>query len=153
MYLVSACLAGINCRYDGKNSKNEIVSQLVNQGKAIPVCPELLGGLQIPRICCEIITDEKGERKVLSKDGQDLTKEFMQGAEKTLKIAQIVGIKRAVLKAKSPSCGCGVIYDGSFKGQLKKGNGLTTQLLIKNGISVFTENDVKELTTLIKSEG
>lgn len=141
MYLISACLAGINCRYDGKNSENEVISELVKQGKAVLVCPEQLAGLPTPRTCCEIVTLNENQIKVMSKDGKDLTKEFMVGAEETLVIALQNGIKKAILKAKSPSCGCGQIYDGSFSGKLIKGNGLTADLLLKNGIEVITEGD------------
>lgn len=142
MYLVSSCLAGINCRYDGKNSRNEAVVEMVKQGKAIPLCPEQLAGLDTPRSCCEIVIDDMGNKKVINKNNQDLTKEFIEGTEKTLKIAKIMGIKKAILKAKSPSCGCGLIYDGSFSGKLIRGNGLTAEALIKNGIEVMTENEI-----------
>ncbi|MDP4143402.1 MAG: DUF523 domain-containing protein [Bacillota bacterium] len=142
MYIVSACLAGINCRYDAKNSENQFIVDLIKQGKAIPVCPEQLGGLDTPRISCEIVTDEKGNKKVISKQGKDCTKEFTEGAEKTLQIAKIVGAKKAILKAKSPSCGCDLIYDGTFSGKLIEGNGLTAQLLLDNGIEVITEKDI-----------
>lgn len=141
MYLISACLAGINCRYDGKNSENEVISELVKQGKAVLVCPEQLAGLPTPRTCCEIVTLNENQKKVMSKDGKDLTKEFMAGAEETLVIALQNGIKKAIFKAKSPSCGCGQIYDGSFSGKLIEGNGLTADLLLKNGIEVITEGD------------
>ncbi|AGK95556.1 DUF523 domain-containing protein [Clostridium pasteurianum] len=144
MYLVSACLVGINCRYDGKNSENKIVAELVKQGKAIPVCPEQLGGLPTPRASCEIVMDEKGNIKILTKEEKDCTNEFAKGAEETLKIAKSNGIKKAILKSKSPSCGCGFIYDGTFSGNLIEGKGLTAELLIKNGIEVFTENDLEK---------
>ena len=140
MYLVSSCLAGINCRYDGKNSENKDIVELVKQGQAIPVCPEVFGKLPIPRPCCEIVVDNNCN-KVVSKDGKDLTKEYSDGAEKTLTIAKTLGIKKAILKAKSPSCGCGYIYDGTFSGNLIEGNGLTAELLLKNGFEVHTEND------------
>lgn len=142
MYLVSACLVGINCRYDAKNSKNDWITELVNQGKAIPVCPEQLAGLPTPRNCCEICSYDDGDRKVISNDGRDLTQEFILGAEKTLEIAKNNNIKSAILKSKSPSCGCGLIYDGTFTGQLIEGNGLTTELLLQNGIKVITEKDL-----------
>lgn len=145
MYLVSACLAGINCRYDGENSENKIIVDLVKQGKAIPVCPEQLGGLPTPRVSCEIVIDDTGKRKVFSKLKQDFTKQFTKGAEETLRISKAMGVKKAILKAKSPSCGCGFIYDGTFSGKLIKGNGLTAELLIKNGIEVYTENDLKKI--------
>ncbi len=141
MYIVSACLSGVNCRYDGKNSANEKIVDLVNKGRAIIVCPEILGGLPIPRIPCEILQDSAGNRQVINKDGKVLTKEFQIGAEKTLEIAKINGINKAILKSTSPSCGCGIIHDGTFSGGLKKGNGLTSELLIKNGIKVYTENN------------
>ncbi|HWT74531.1 MAG TPA: DUF523 domain-containing protein [Mobilitalea sp.] len=141
MYLVSACLTGYNCRYDGKNSENNKITELVRQGKAIAVCPEQLGGLPTPRACCEIIANNDGTEKVMTKDGLDLIIEFMDGALKTLEIAKAKGIKRAIFKSKSPSCGCGQIYDGTFSGVLIEGNGLAAELLIKNGIEVLTEKD------------
>ena len=145
MYLVSSCLAGVNCRYDGKSNENKVVQELVKQGKAIAVCPEQLSGLPVPRPCCEIINNNNGSIKVVNEYGKDLTDAFIRGAEKTLEIAGIIGAEKAVLKSKSPSCGCGFIYDGTFSGKLKEGNGLTAELLIKNGIEVYTENDVAKL--------
>ncbi|WP_097026861.1 DUF523 domain-containing protein [Clostridium peptidivorans] len=143
MYLVSSCLAGVNCRYNGGNSENKVMLKLVKEGKAIAVCPEQLGGLPTPRVPCEIIIDKNGNKKIVNREGKDLTKEFMEGAEKTLAIAKDKGIKRAILKSKSPSCGCGLVYDGTFSGTLVKGNGLTAELLIKNGFEVYTENDLE----------
>lgn len=145
MYLVSSCLAGVNCRYDGRNNENKIIVELIKQGQAISICPEQLGGLSIPRQSCEVIIDEMQNKKILSKGEQDFTKEFIEGAKKTLEIAKVIGIKKAILKSKSPSCGCGFIYDGTFLGKLIKGNGLTAELLIKNGIEVYTENDLEKL--------
>jgi len=142
IYLVSACLAGENCRYDGRNCRNEAVAELVRQGKAIPVCPELLGGLPIPRTPSEIVRSEDGSIKVVSRDGEDRTKEFYVGAEKTLAIAKAYGIKKAILKSKSPSCGCGQVYDGTFSGKLTEGYGITARLLKDNHIEVCTENDL-----------
>ena len=142
MYLVSSCLAGINCRYNGGNSEHRTIVKLVNQGKAIPVCPEQLAGLSTPRTSCEIVVCENGGIKVISEDGQDFTKQFSEGAEKALAIAKSIGIKKAILKSKSPSCGCGLIYDGTFSGKLIEGNGLTAELLIKNDIEVYTENNL-----------
>lgn len=145
MYLISACLAGVNCRYDGKNSLNEVVTELVKQGKAVLVCPEQFAGLPTPRICCEINTTNKDEKKVIGRDGKDYTKEFLEGSEKTLEIAKLNNIHKAILKAKSPSCGCGLIYDGTFSGKLIAGDGLAAELLIKNGIEVITENELNLL--------
>lgn len=141
MYLVSACLAGINCRYDGSNSGNKAIQDLVKEGKAIAVCPEMIAGLQTPRACCEIIIDKKGKKRIVSKDRQDFTNEFLDGAKKTLEIAKIIGVQKSILQSRSPSCGYGQIYDGTFCGKLKEGNGLTAELLAKNGIEVFNEND------------
>ena len=114
----------------------------MRQGKAIPVCPELLGGLPIPRTPSEIVRSEDGSIKVVSRDGEDRTKEFYVGAEKTLAIAKAYGIKKAILKSKSPSCGCGQVYDGTFSGKLTEGYGITARLLKDNHIEVCTENDL-----------
>jgi uncharacterized protein YbbK (DUF523 family) len=141
IYLVSACLAGENCRYDGKNSRIEAIAELVRQGRAIPVCPEQMGGLSTPRSPCEIVRSGDGGIKVMSRDGRDCTREFRIGAEKTLAIAKAHGIKKAILKSKSPSCGCGQVYDGTFSGKLTEGHGITARLLMDHQIEVFTEND------------
>ena len=145
MYLVSSCLVGVNCRYNGTNKENKFIVDLVKTGKAIAVCPELLAGLPTPRPSCEIIIDERGNRKVISRDNRDFTKKFALGAEKTLRIAKVIGIKKAILMPKSPSCGCGLIYNGAFSGKLIKGNGFTADLLLKNGIEVYTENDLDKM--------
>lgn len=137
MVLVSACLAGVPCRYDGNSKGVPQVIELVNRGEAIPVCPEQLGGLTTPRVSCEICG-----HKVMNKEGRDCTAEFELGAERTLAIAKALGITKAILKANSPSCGCGKIYDGTFSGVLINGNGRTAELLIKNGIKVYTEEDL-----------
>ncbi len=141
MYIISACLAGINCRYDGKNSGIVELEKLVKDGKAIALCPEVLGGLSIPRVSCEIILDDKGQKRVKTKDGNDVTDRFIDGAQKTLDIARILGTKVAILKSKSPSCGIGQVYDGTFSGNLIEGNGFTAELLIKNGVEVYSENN------------
>lgn len=141
MYIVSSCLAGINCRYNGKSYENEYIVNLVNKGKAIPLCPEVLGGLSTPRPPSEIIIDENGKKKVVTNEGIDITKEFLLGGEKFLKVAKALGINKAILKSKSPSCGHNCIYDGSFSGNLIKGNGITCDLLLENGIKVYSEND------------
>lgn len=143
MYLVSSCLAGINCRYDGKNNLNKKVADLVKAGKAIPVCPEVLGGLPTPRDPSEIIVDEEGNKRVVTAKGKDLTAEFKLGAEKTLQIAKILEAKKAILQQRSPSCGSGKIYDGTFSGNLISGRGLTAELLIAEGIEVLTEADLE----------
>ncbi len=144
MYIVSACLAGIKCRYDGKSSENEFVMNLIKEGKAIAVCPELLGGLKTPRPACEVTIDTDGNRKVVTKDGRDYSKEFQDGARKTLELAKNKDITKAILKSKSPSCGCGLIHDGSFTGTMIEGNGLTADLLLKSGLKVFTDKQIDE---------
>ena len=138
--IVSACLAGVNCRYNGTNGKIDAVWKMVLSGKALPICPEILGGLEIPRLPCEIIT-KNAEQLVINQQGKDMTRFFHLGAEKTLDITKIVGATTAILKSRSPSCGFGKIYDGAFSWELVDGNGLTAALLIKNGIRVLTEEN------------
>ena len=145
MYLVSSCLAGVNCRYNGSKTENKAIVDLVKQGQAILVCPEQLVGLPTPRTWCEIVISENGQKKVISQNGQDFTKEFIEGAEKTLEIAKVIGITKDILQSKSPSCGYGMIYDGTFLGKLIKGKGLIAELLIKNEIEVYTENELDKL--------
>ena len=113
MLIVSACLAGFPCRYDGKKAINTAVQQLVKEGKAIPVCPEQLGGLPTPRLPAEMKAG-----KVINSDGNDVTEAFEKGAAVVLEIAKQYGCTDALLKARSPSCGKGRIYDGSFSGIL-----------------------------------
>ena len=132
MKLVSACLCGLNCRYNGTSVLNEEVMEMVRRGEAIPVCPELLGGLGTPRKPCE--GPIKG--RVLSKSGKDFTAEFTRGAEEVLKLARAVGADEFIGKARSPSCGAGLIFDGTFSSTLVKGDGVTTKLLRENGLRV-----------------
>ncbi|TAJ14134.1 DUF523 domain-containing protein [Marinilabiliaceae bacterium JC017] len=143
LILVSACLAGVNCRYNGGNSKIEEIAQLVNSGKAIPVCPEVLGGLETPRACSEIILDQEG-LKVMSNQGEDLTHAFKEGARKTLEVVKALDINTAILQSRSPSCGFGKIYDGTFTGKMKKGNGFTAELLSQHGIEIYTDENFGE---------
>jgi uncharacterized protein YbbK (DUF523 family) len=137
MKLCSACLLGINCRYDGKIIPNDEVIKLAKKEILIPVCPEQLGGLSTPREPAE----QKGE-KVITISGVDVTGHFVKGAEQVLTLAQIYGIKEAILKQESPSCGCGRIYNGTFSNRLIQGDGVTTILLKKNKIKVITEEDL-----------
>lgn len=136
MILVSACLVGINCKYSGGNNYNEKVFELVKQGKAIPVCPEQLGGLMTPRNPAEI-----KDGKVITSDNIDVTAEYKKGAEEVLNFAKKVGATKAILQARSPSCGCGKIYNGNFDKTLIDGNGITADLLIKNGIEVISSEE------------
>ena len=133
MIIVSACLAGYRCRYDGKTVPDDAIVDLVRTGNAIPVCPEMLGGLPCPRVPSERTAD--GER-VVTKEGTDVTEAFRRGADETLRLAQLYGCTRAILKARSPSCGKGTVYDGTFSGTLREGDGVTAELLMKHGITV-----------------
>jgi uncharacterized protein YbbK (DUF523 family) len=135
--LCSACLLGVNCRYDGKNKLNKKIIKLAKKKILIPVCPEQLGGLPTPREPAE----QKG-KKIITKSGKDVTKYFKRGAKEVLKIAKLFKIKKAILKQKSPSCGCGKIYDGTFSGKIIKGDGVLTLLLKKNGIEVMSEENL-----------
>jgi len=137
MKIVSACLAGIKCRWDGKAKPCQKVIKLVEQGKAIPVCPEQLGGLTTPRIPQE----QKGD-KVFTKDGKDVTSQFKRGAEEAWKITKLAKCDEAILKTKSPSCGSGKIPDGTFSGKLINGDGVFTKILKKNNIKVLTEDGI-----------
>jgi len=144
MKIVSACLVGVNCRYDGKNSFNSKIFEMFRKGDIIPLCPEQLGGLPTPREVQEIVggTGEdvlRGKANVITASGRDVTKNFLRGAEETLRIAKSLGVKEAVLKSCSPSCGCGKIYDGTFSGKLKDGNGVTAALLKEHGIRIRNE--------------
>ncbi len=137
MIIVSACLAGYRVRYDGKTVPNEEIVSLMKRGEAIPVCPEMLGGLPCPRTPSERTPD--GGR-VIMRDGKDVTEAYRKGAEETLRMARLYGCTHAILKARSPSCGCGTIYDGTFSGTLKEGNGVTAELLLENGITVTVKD-------------
>ena len=141
MILVSSCLTGINCKYNGGNNYNEKVFNLVKEGKAIPVCAEQLGGLTTPRIASEV-KFVNGKRMVINKAGEDVTKQFEKGAQEILDLAKKLNITQAILKARSPSCGKGKIYNGEFDGQLTEGNGILADLLIENGIEVITEEEL-----------
>lgn len=135
--IVSKCLMGDNCRYAGDNCKNEKVLALAKDHTLIPVCPEQLGGLSTPRAPAERVGD-----RVIAKTGADVTEAYARGAAVSLEIAQREGATLAVLKAKSPSCGKGRIYDGTFTGAMIPGNGVTCDLFEQNGIRVMTENDL-----------
>ncbi|MTK11742.1 MAG: DUF523 domain-containing protein [Clostridiaceae bacterium] len=146
MIIVSACLCGINTKYNGGNNLDERVLKLLREGKAIPVCPEQLGGQSTPRAAHEICKGTgadilDGKTRILGPDGDDATEEFIRGGYEILKIAKECDAKVAVLKARSPSCGYGKIYDGTFTGSKIDGNGVTAELLKRNGIKVYTEED------------
>jgi len=129
--IVSACLAGINCRYDGNSEAREDIIEMVKKGEAIPVCPEQLGNLPTPRNSAEIKAD-----RVIDLNGNDLTLNYQRGAANALKVAQLTNCKRAILKSKSPMCGHKLIYDGQFAGKLVEGHGIFSSLLIENGFEI-----------------
>lgn len=150
--IVSACLAGVNCRWDGGSRPCEEIINLVRMGKALPICPEQLGGLPVPRSPAGVLngTGEdvlSGETIVTDKKGQNITKQFLKGSREVLKIAKKLGIKEAVLKRTSPCCGVGKVWRMSRKGnklsnKLVDGDGVLTALLKKNGITVKSEKDI-----------
>ena len=137
MILVSACLVGLNCKYNGKNNYNEKIFELVKTGKAIPICPETLGGLTTPRKPSEI-KYINGERRVINIDGVDVTEEYERGAKEVLELAKKLNVTKVILKDRSPACGKGKIYDGTFNGNLVNGNGILTDLLLENNIEVIS---------------
>ncbi|MGE4421714.1 MAG: DUF523 domain-containing protein [Pseudodesulfovibrio sp.] len=135
--LVSACLAGIHCRYNGEVEPFEPVVDLVRRGRAVPFCPEVFGGLPTPRNPCEI-----RDGRVVEADGTDRTAEYRRGAEEGLRLAGLMGCREAVLKARSPSCGSGEVFDGTFTSTRAAGDGLFARLLKAHGIVVRTEEDL-----------
>ncbi|MCX6789777.1 MAG: DUF523 domain-containing protein [Candidatus Gribaldobacteria bacterium] len=144
--LCSACLLGVKCRYDGQSKPNEKVLALSKKEILIPVCPEQLGGLPIPRVASETTASGEvvlaGQGKVVTKQGDDVTENFIKGAQEVLKLAKTLDIEEAILKQRSPSCGSCQIYDGSFSKTVVKGDGVTAALLKQNGIKVISEEDL-----------
>ena len=140
--LISACLLGVPCKYSGGSNAHPLLMEAARQGEIhfIPVCPECLGGLPIPRLPSE----KRGDR-VFSKSGEDLTEAFERGARSALHLARLFDCRCAILKERSPSCGAGEIYDGSFTGARVPGDGVTAQLLKANGIAVFGESEIETL--------
>lgn len=134
--IVSACLMGVHCRYNGKGEWDEGVCALMKQHQLIPVCPELFGGLETPREPAEISAG-----RVITCNGADVTGQYQRGAQEVLALAKRMGCRTAILKQRSPSCGKGRIYDGSFSGKLIDGDGVTAALLEAHGISVFGEGE------------
>lgn len=145
MKLVSACLLGINCAYTGKSNKCPQLIKKLKGKNIIPICPEQLGGLSTPRDRARIVGGDgknvlDGKAKVKTFNDKDVTKEYLKGGREILKIAKMIGAKEAILKAYSPSCGCGQIFTEDFLGK-KRGDGTTSALLKRNGIKVTTELD------------
>lgn len=146
MYLISACLCGINCKYNGLNNYNEICERLLKENKVIPICPEQLGGLSTPRMPCELqgTANEiiQGKNKVINKDGIDVTEMFLKGANEVLKISKMLNVNKVIFKEGSPSCGVNFVYDGTFSGKKISGMGITSQLLNNAEIEIYSENDL-----------
>lgn len=138
-YVVSACLAGEPCRYDGGCSPCPAVQRLIRAGQALPVCPETLGGLPTPRVPSEI----RGGC-VVAKDGTDVTDAFTRGAEEALRLAQENGCTAAILKARSPSCGSGEVYDGTFTGTRVSGEGVFARMAREAGFEIWNEETFTE---------
>lgn len=143
MVAVSWCLAGRACRYDGTSKTDTRAKHLADEG-AVCICPEVMGGLPVPREPAEIVDGDGydvlgGRAKVMTASGRDVTAEYLAGAEKALEICLKAGVTCAVLKANSPSCGSGCIYDGSFSGEKKQGDGVTAALLKSHGITVIAK--------------
>ncbi|AUY54148.1 DUF523 domain-containing protein [Streptomyces sp. CB01881] len=139
--LVSACLAGVPCRYDGRAKTSEAAVGLVEDGRAVVVCPEVAGGLATPRPAAEIVGGDgadvlDGRARVVDATGADCTEAFLDGARQALAAAEAAGARRALLMARSPSCGCGQVYDGSFDRTLRAGDGVTAALLRRAGVVV-----------------
>ncbi|HHY14360.1 MAG TPA: DUF523 domain-containing protein [Thermoanaerobacterales bacterium] len=144
MIIVSACLCGIDCKYNGLNNISRNIIDIAKREILIPVCPEQLGGLSTPRLPSEIIGGTGEDvldrlAKVVNQKGEDVTDNFIKGAQESLKIAKLFEVKFAILKSKSPSCGFENIYDGNFDGTLIKGSGVTASLLSRNGIKIYDE--------------
>lgn len=148
LLLISACLCGELCRYDGGTVLIPELSELCQSGLALAVCPELEGGLPTPRPPCE-----RHLGRVVTASGDDKTDFYMAGASKTLALAREHGIKVAVLKEKSPSCGTSLIYDGTFSRKLVPGRGVTAELLQNSGIAVFSDDNFTEALKLVCSLG
>ena len=156
--LVSACLMGERVRYDGKklHYNSSILKKWKDEGCVVPFCPEVAGNLPVPRPPAEIIKGTGADvieenTGVFNINGQDVTESFIRGAEKALAVARKMQITIALLKDGSPSCGKTSIYDGSFSKVRRPGNGVTTALLEKNGISVFSENEIKKAATCFEA--
>lgn len=145
--LVSACLLGVNCRYKGDGQKLEGIERLMEHAELIPVCPEVYGGLPTPRTPAERCGD-----RVCMRDGTDVTMQFHRGAQEAVSLAKLFDVKYALLKERSPSCGAGEIYDGSFTGSRTRGNGVAAEYLMKNGVKVYGESRLEELIDLVKGE-
>lgn len=147
--VISACLAGIACTHEAQPKTRDWAVRLVAEGRAVPVCPEVAGGLPIPRPASEIQGGDgadviEGRARVTDEHGTDVTQQYLRGATTARDAARAAGVRVAILKARSPSCGCGAIYDGSFTKRLTDGDGVTAAMLKREGIDVATDEDVDD---------
>lgn len=138
--LISSCLLGNNCKWNGRNNARELIMSIKDKVEFIPVCSEVLGGLPTPRIPSEIVGD-----RVINEINLDVTDHFLEGAEKVLRIAKENNVKYAIFKERSPSCGVHQIYNGKFERTATEGKGITTRLLEKNGIRVYSDEEIEIL--------
>lgn len=146
--VVSACLAGVACTHEAEAKTREWAVKLVAEGRAVLVCPEVAGGLPIPRPAAEITGGEgahvlEGSARVVSEHGEDVTEAYLAGARRACEAAHAAGARLAILKARSPSCGCGSVYDGTFTGSLSDGDGVTAAALRREGLIVASDEDVR----------
>lgn len=149
--LISACLLGRKVRYDGKASTvcGDHIAQWSKQKRLVAICPEVAGGLSVPRPPAEIVGGSgedvlDGRARLVTEDGQDVTEAYLSGARQTLLLAREHDVVMAILKARSPSCGSSIIYDGSFSKQKRPGMGVTAALLRREGIAVFSDEELDE---------
>lgn len=142
--LVSACLLGVECRYDGKGKKLHELEDLKKKHNLIPICPEIYGGLPIPREPAERVAD-----RFVTKSGKDVTSHFQKGALEIVNLAKMLDCSVAILKQRSPSCGFGEIYDGTFTKTLIKGNGILAQQLEEMGVKIVNETNVGEISSYL----
>lgn len=153
--LVSGCLVGQKCSYNMITEDIPKLKDLVDKGEAIPICPAQLGGLPTPRPPSEIVGGDgvkviNGKAKVKNSEGKDVTEKFLKGASDALVIAKDNNVTKAIFRTRSPQCGCGMIYDGSFSGKTRSGDGVTSALLKKHGITVITEEEFDDKHVSVK---
>lgn len=150
IYLASACLIGTPCAYDGRGQPVEALLALAARGLVVPICPEVAGGLPVPRPAAEIVGGDgddvlDGRARVVTIDGEDVTEAYMRGAECALAAARQHSITTAILRQRSPSCGSAWIHDGTHSGTLQAGQGVTAAILRRHGVAVWSENDVSRI--------
>jgi uncharacterized protein YbbK (DUF523 family) len=158
--LISACLLGVACNHEGRGSPRAVVDELAKHYRLVPVCPEVLGGLPTPRAAAELqggdgadVVVGGADARVVNIDGEDVTTGYRRGAEAAVAVAKAVGAQRAVLKARSPSCGSSAVYDGTFSRRLVPGRGVTAAALAAAGLEVGSEEDAAAAASATEAEG